>query len=144
MIDIKLLREDLDGLIRKLEVRGKDFSFLKKVYEEDIQLRESVQKIDALKNEKNLISKEIGSYKKEKKDASMLIEKVEKIKEKIKDIETSNNIKSKKIKEVLELVPNIPNEKVPLGKSEEENLLIKKWGEIIEKDFNPKPHYEIV
>ena len=67
MIDIKLIREDVEEVIRKLNTRGGDFSYLREVLDLDVQRRKIISEVESLKHERNEVSKLIGQLKREKK-----------------------------------------------------------------------------
>lgn len=145
MLDIKKLRENLDEIIKRLNTRGQDYSYLKEVVELDDRRKELVQEVEQYKNYRNEKSKLIGQLKREGKEAEVqetmkivdvYSEDIKKFDQEIADIE-------KKIYETLAYTPNVPRETIPVGSSEDDNVCMRKVGELPKFDFKPKKHYEI-
>lgn len=143
MIDIKLVRDDVEDLIKKLNTRGKDFSYLREVKEKDVKRRTLLVEVEDLKKERNDKSKLIGELKREKKDASDIMERVSLIKTLIEDLDKQVISIDEEIKWALLNTPNILDATVPLGKDETENVEIKKYLKPTIFDFSPKEHFEI-
>ena len=83
MLDIKLIREDVEGVIRRLQTRGGDYSYLRTVYQLDEERRKNLIKVEALKT-KETKSRQIGILKREKQDISALMQSVGTIGEEIR------------------------------------------------------------
>lgn len=143
MIDIKLIRDDVEGLIKKLSTRQKDFTYLREVKEKDIKRRELLVKVEELKKERNDKSKLIGEYKKQKKDASEIMDRVSSIKTTIDEIDASVKSLDDEIRWTLLNTANVLHSSVPIGKDETENKEIKKYLEPTKFNFKPKEHFEI-
>lgn len=143
MIDIKLIREDVDGVIKKLSTRGKDFSYLKEVKLLDEERRLLLVEVEQLKNTRNEKSKEIGQLKREKKDATHILESVANIGQQINQMDQKIIALEEKIEYYLLTTPNILHSSVPLGKDETENVEIKRFMEPRKFTFTPKAHYEL-
>ena len=143
MIDIHLLRNDFETTKKRLETRGGDFSYLSELQELDTQNRNMKFEVGKLKNEKNELSKEIGELKRQKKDASGLLSKVEELNKKINEYDKEITQNSEKIKHLLLITPNVPRETLPIGKDENDNREVKRWGEIPKFSFPIKEHWEL-
>ena len=143
MIDINLLRNDFETTKKRLETRGGDFSYLSELQELDTQNRNMKFEVGKLKNEKNELSKEIGELKRQKKDASGLLSKVEELNKKINEYDKEITQNSEKIKHLLLITPNVPRETLPIGKDENDNREVKRWGEIPKFSFPIKEHWEL-
>ena len=146
MLDIKFIRENPDIVKKDLKKR-KDQEKVKWVDDllaRDEEYRENLQKAEKLRHERNKITHDIREAKKGGKDVSALLEKAKEIPQKIKDIEDKNAKIEGKIKDYLMRIPNIMHESVPYGKDDTENVEIKKWGKIEEKDFDIKNHAELM
>ena len=88
MLDLKRVREDLQGTINRLETRGGDFSYLNKITELDEQRKNIILEVEQLKSNRNEVSsKLIGQYKREKKDASELLAQMNGVGEKVKELD---------------------------------------------------------
>ncbi|MBN2604216.1 MAG: serine--tRNA ligase [Bacilli bacterium] len=143
MLDIKLIRENTEQVIELLNRRGGDFSYLIDLVEKDQRRRELIIEIEKTKAQKNETSKKIGLLKREGKDVSEILLQVETFGESLLDNE-------KELKELEEFIysgllntPNIPNESIPVGKNEEDNLLLKTVGIIPAFDFEPLAHWDL-
>jgi seryl-tRNA synthetase len=143
MIDIKLIRDDVEGVIKKLSRRGKDFSYLREVKALDEDRRKLIMKVEELKNIRNEKSKLIGQLKREKKDATEVLASVATIGEEIAEDDKKIVEIEDKIQNILLMTPNILSDTVPDGKDETENVEIRKFMEPTKFNFTPKSHYEL-
>lgn len=143
MLDIKRIRENTAEIIELLNRRGGDFSYLNEVVKKDERRREIIQEVEKVKALRNETSKLIGQYKREKKDVSEILAKVENIGSDIKNLENELKEIEEFIHYQLLITPNLPKEDIPVGKDEEDNLEIKKVGEPTTFDFEPKPHWDL-
>lgn len=135
MINIKILRENPEKIKKALKKRNIDFN-LEELLKLDEQKRETQQKLEHLRAQKNKITSD------NLKDPRIFLE-AKRLKSEIKDLEN-------KFKEILFefeqkflLLPNIPLEEVPEGKSETDNIIVGGWGKIPRFKFPPKDHSEI-
>ncbi|MEO0271178.1 MAG: serine--tRNA ligase [candidate division WOR-3 bacterium] len=142
MIDRKTLRENPERIKEGLLKRGYKFN-IDELLEKEKLYREILTSINNLKTERNKLTDEIKRLKSENRNAEELIEKSKNIGKKIEELENKEKELEKEIEEKLLEIPNIPHESVPLGKSSEENLVVREWGKVKEFDFEPKPHWEI-
>ena len=145
MIDLKLLERDFENTSKKLRLKGVDENILfeiKTLFEEKKKIQTELEKYQ---NQRNILSKEIGKLMKEgkpqeaeniKKEVAEIKNKIEELNSKLKEIE--ENLYSKALN-----IPNIPDEDVPIGKDENNNVEIKRVGEIPKFDFEPKSHDEL-
>ncbi len=145
MIDLKLLEKDFEEISKKLKSRGVEEKILKEVktlFEEKKKIK---KELEELLNKRNTLSKQIGSLFKEGKqeEAIKLKEEVNKLKENIKQKEELLKKIEENLKQKALIIPNIPDEDVPIGKDENDNVEIKKVGEIPKFDFPPKSHDEL-
>ncbi len=145
MIDLKSLEKNFDEIATRLKLKGvkeEDLNEIKKLFEEKKTVK---RELDLLLEKRNKSSKQIGELFKEgkKEEAEKLREEVNKLKEEIKQKEAE----LKKIEEELNkkafVIPNIPDSDVPVGKDENDNVEIKRVGEIPTFDFEPKSHDEL-
>jgi seryl-tRNA synthetase len=143
MLDIKLIRENTQTIIDRLNTRGQDFSFLHDVVKQDEKRRSLLQEVETLKAFRNESSKKIGLLKKQGEDASQLMAEVTKANERISEIDGELSEIEKYIQNTLAVVPNVPRETVVVGHSEEDNVEIRKNGTIPQFTFTPKAHWEI-
>lgn len=143
MLDIKLLREDIEGLIAKLNTRGKDFSYLREIKEKDEERRDLITKVEQLKKERNEKSKLIGELKRNKQDATEVLNSVANIGKEISEFDAKIVELDKDINFALLSTPNVLHDSVPIGKDENDNVEIRKFMEPTKFDFEPKAHFEI-
>ena len=144
MLDIKLLRENKEKVIKNLEKReGFDTSIVDKVLEVDIEWRAEKKELDTLKAQKNKESKAIAEVKKSGGDIKAQIAKVKEVSDLIaKKDEDLKEILSKR-DELLLLIPNMLDEEVPKGADDEANIPIRFHLEKPEFDFEVKNHQEL-
>lgn len=144
MLDLKRVREDLQGTINRLETRGGDFSYLNKITELDEQRKNIILEVEQLKSNRNEVSKLIGQYKREKKDASELLAQMNGVGEKVKELDEQLRNIDEEIKNLLLGTPNVPCGTIAVGKDENDNVEIRKLGEPTKFDFEPKAHWDLV
>ncbi|MDP2167745.1 MAG: serine--tRNA ligase [Thermodesulfovibrionales bacterium] len=102
-----------------------------------------IRETDELRNKRNLVSKEIGSLKKQKQDTSALLAEMQGVANDITIKEREANELERQARDFLLRIPNIPHSSVPVGKDETENIEVRKWGEPREFDFPPLNHWDI-
>lgn len=142
MLDPKLLRSDLESVAAKLNRRGFDldvaaFSALE-------EKRKSLQvETQNLQNERNTRSKGIGKAKAQGEDIQPLLDEVAALGDKLKASEEALKALQSQIEELVLGIPNMPHDSVPDGKSEEDNVEIRRWGELPEFEFEPKEHFDV-
>jgi len=147
MLDIKLFRESPEIIKANLEKRGwteEEINLVDKVIENDQKWRESRQEGDALKHERNVITKEISELKKAGQDISSKVQAMKALNEKIKGNDENTIAFLEKRDELLLRIPNLMHESVPQGKDDSENVPIRHWGEPKEFDFELKSHQDII
>lgn len=142
MLDIKLLRSEPQKVIDAIKSRGGELD-LTEFTEIDKERRELLQEVEALKNKQNVVSKQIPQLKKEGKDVAPIFAEMNEIKERVKDIDAKVAELEEKLQNIVLTIPNIPNERVEKGFSDEDNVEIRKWGEPTKFDFEPKAHWDI-
>lgn len=143
MIDIKLLRDDLEGTIKKLATRGADFTYLRDVIALDDKRRNLISEVEVLKRERNEKSKQVGLLKRNKQDASEVLASVAHIGEDIDNLDKQIQLIDREIELQLLNTPNILHDSVPIGKDETENKLVKTYLEKTKFDFEPKSHFDL-
>lgn len=142
MLDINLIREQPDMVRRSLEVRQLETTPVDQVLELDKARRELIQEVEALKAERNILSKEI-SRTKDAEERQAKIESSRGIGVRIDELDEELRTVEKSLNELMAYIPNIPDERTPYGTDESENVVIKKVGEIPQFDFEPKPHWDL-
>ncbi len=142
MLDINLIRENPDIVREALAKRQEDPAPVERVLELDAQRRDLIQNVEALKAERNKVSKEIGKMK-DADERQSKIEAMRAVGDKISNIDDKLREVQASLDAVMSTLPNIPSEKTPLGVDESENVVRKTSGEIPEFDFEPKPHWDL-
>ncbi|MEC8824934.1 MAG: serine--tRNA ligase [Verrucomicrobiota bacterium] len=144
MLDIRQLREDVDGVKARIKNRGGDaWSLIDEILEYDEKRRAGETEKQQLQGDRNRISKEIGMLKREGRDSSEIEAKVRGIGERIKAIGEEADAADARQTELLLQVPNLPHANCPVGEDEEANPEIRVWGDKPSFDFEPKDHVEI-
>jgi len=146
MIDIKLIRKEPEK-VKELLAR-RDPVYAERVDELltiDRERRTLLTEIEQLKAKRNKLSKEIGKLFKEGKreEALSLKAEVEEISKKAKDLEKELKDVEERFKKLILSIPNIPHSSVPVGEDENDNVVVRYWGEKPQFDFEPAPHWEI-
>ena len=143
MLDIRYLRENLEEVIKNLNQRGSDFSYLRDVIKLDDEKRNLITEVEKLKKMRNDASKEIGILKREKKDASSVLAEVASLGDEIKTKDEAIKELDEKIFNYLATTPNLVHKSVPIGPDDSYNKEIKKFMEPTKFSFKPKAHYEL-
>ncbi|MGJ6564929.1 serine--tRNA ligase [Listeria monocytogenes] len=143
MLDVKLLRNNFDEVKQKLQNRGEDLGEFEKFGELDKRRRTLIVETEALKSQRNEVSQEIAKLKREKQDADAKIEEMRVVSDRIKTLDIELREIDEKLDMILMSIPNIPHESTPVGESEDDNVEIRKWGEVREFDFEPKAHWDL-
>jgi len=142
MLDIKFIRDKRDTVERMLEQRGYDMD-LQIILSLDQRRREAIQEVESLKHERKVVSEQIAQMKKQGDDASQIISRMRQVSQRIKELDGQVSEAEDEINSSLLLIPNVPHESVPIGKDEHDNPVVKRWGEISQFSFTPKPHWEL-
>ncbi|PCT62842.1 serine--tRNA ligase [Listeria monocytogenes] len=143
MLDVKLLRNNFDEVKQKLQNRGEDLGEFEKFGELDKRRRTLIVETEALKSQRNEVSQEIAKLKREKQDADAKIEEMRVVGDRIKTLDIELREIHEKLDMILMSIPNIPHESTPVGESEDDNVEIRKWGEVRAFDFEPKAHWDL-
>lgn len=143
MIDIKLAVSDPNRLKKALESRGLQTAIVDEMATLDQKRKKLVQESDELKRLRNEQSKQVGLLKSKGEDASELMAKTKQMGERIAAIDQElDHIKSE-LDSIALTVPNLPEEDVPYGKSDAENVHVKTVGQPRVFDFEPKGHWDL-
>ncbi len=142
MLDIALLRKNLPEVVARLKTRN--FDFPEAEFNALEAERKSVQtKTEELQAKRNTLSKQIGLAKKSGEDASALMAEAGRIPEELSALETKLDEIRTKLEAMMLRVPNLPNESVPVGKDESENVEVRRWGTPRTFDFEVKDHVDV-
>ncbi len=142
MLDKKYLLENQDDAEKKLSLRGSAVS-ISAILDKEIERKKLLLEVESLRKERNAVSKSIGESRKKGEDISEISQKMKVVSENIKSLEESLREIDSKTREEFLLIPNFPDETVPVGKDESENVEIRVWGDKPNFQFKPKAHTEI-
>lgn len=143
MLDIKRIRENLDGIKKAMERRGEKAFSLDEVVKLDDERRKILQEVEVMKNELNIASKNMPNLIKEGKDVEIEKVKLKELSDKIKIIDQNLKQVEDKMEYLLMRIPNVPHPEVPQGETDEDNVEVRTWGETTNFDFESKAHWEI-
>jgi seryl-tRNA synthetase len=143
MLDIKLIRENKDKVVDALKKRNEKFEVIDKILEIENQRRDVLRDVEIVRQRRNTLSQEIGKLKKEGKDASAVMEEAKGISDQITGKQDKlRELEEQSMKEIL-LIPNIPDDAVPVGTDEEQNQELRVLGTRPEFSFEPLNHWDI-
>jgi seryl-tRNA synthetase len=144
MLDLNFVRDNLPLIEEKLRQRGmKPSEALKNFAQVDAQRRQAITSAETMKAQRNRASEEIATLKKSGQDASALIAETKQLREQAEELGKAAEEYESRLQQILVGIPNIPHPSVPVGKSAEDNLQVRRWGTAPKFDFAPKPHWEI-
>ena len=144
MLDLAFVRDHLPLVEEKLRQRGMNPEVvLGDFHAIDLDRRAAITKAEILKAERNKATEEIAKLKKEKQDATALINQTKELREKISEAEKIAEEADARLRNILTGIPNLPDDSVPVGKSEADNVEVRRWGSPPQFDFAPKPHWEL-
>jgi len=143
MIDLKLLQKDFETVSKKLTRKGVDEELIKSLKEKNEELKVAKQEYETLQATQNAMSKEFPIYKKEGKDISELKAKLDANKIKIADALEVQRERQEELENIAMAIPNMPDDNVPDGEDEEDNIELKKVLTPREFNFTPKEHWEL-
>jgi len=127
MLDLKFIREHPDNVRQAIHHKGEP-DRLDELLTLDAKRRNLVQKGDALKNRRNIVSDEVAKMKRAKQDASSLIAEMKIVSDEIKTIDEELRAVESQIENIMLYIPNIPHTSVPIGKDANDNVEVRRWG----------------
>ena len=144
MLDLNFVRDHLELVEEKLRQRGANPDELLRNFREiDTRRRAAITETENLKAQRNRASDEIAKLKKNKQDATALIEETKSLRGQIEEREKTAEAADGELREILNSMPNLPDDSVPVGRSEADNKEVRRWGTPREFSFTPKPHWEL-
>jgi seryl-tRNA synthetase len=144
MLDLNFVRANLELVEEKLRSRGQDPATLLGDFRElDKDRRRRITQAETLQAQRNKISQEVARARKAGEDASALIEETRQLKQQTEELEQSAAKAEEAMRALLIAIPNLPQDNVPVGKSEADNVEVLRWGKQPEFAFAPKPHWEL-
>lgn len=142
MLDLRFIRENIETLQEMLVNRGSNID-LQEFVKLDAERREILTEVELLKNKRNTESAEVAKRKKAGEDASEIIAEMGKVSSKIKELDGKLSEIEEKVTYFQMTMPNAYHSSTPIGKTEDENVEIRRWGTPKEFSFTPKEHWEI-
>lgn len=144
MLDIKMIRVQPELVKEKIEKRGDDSSVVDKILELDKNRRSLLVKVEDLKALRNKTSEEIAILKRKKEDASSVIAEMKKVSDEITNLDIEVKKIDEKLHNIVSRIPNLVSDETPSGSDENENIEVRRIGEIREFGFEPKAHWDLV
>lgn len=142
MLDQKLLRNDIEAIAKKLAIRGYELD-TSKFNELEAQRKELAVKTQELQNERNTKSKGIGKAKAQGENIEPLLAEVANLGDELDAAKKQLDEAQDQIQNMMMGMPNLLDDSVPEGKSEDDNVEVRKWGEPLQLDFEAKDHVEL-
>jgi seryl-tRNA synthetase len=143
MIDIRLIRDNVEQVIERLQTRQKDFSYLRDVVKMDARMRKALVEVEELKAKRNDVSKQIGELKRQRLDALSLMDQVAGIGKAIQALDESIEQDRDRIHQALLETPNIPHSNAIVGTSERDNVEVRTYLTPSTFSFAPQAHWDI-
>jgi seryl-tRNA synthetase len=144
MLDLNFVRDNLPMVEEKLRQRGmKPAEVLKNFAQVDAQRRQAITSAETMKAQRNRASEEIAKLKKSGQDATALIAETKQLREHVEELGKAAEEYESRLQQILVGIPNTPHPSVPVGKSADDNIEVRRWGTAPQFDFAPKPHWEI-
>ncbi len=142
MLDLKFVRENPERVRQAMADKGEEGN-LDSFLALDEERRQVIFKTEQLKNRRNTVSEEIARLRKQGQTAVSLIAEMKEVAAQVKELDEKARAIQAATEQLLLTFPNIPQEGVPVGFSEAENVPIRYWGKQPEFSFTPKPHWEV-
>jgi len=144
MLDLNFVRDNLPLVEEKLRQRGMNPAEVLKGFRElDTNRRQAITEAESLQARRNRASEEIAKLKKSGQDASAMTAETKESRDKIQELEKTAAEYETQLRQLLAGIPNLPHDSVPVGKSAEDNVEVRRWGTPPKFDFAPKPHWEL-
>jgi seryl-tRNA synthetase len=142
MLDIRLIREDPAAVERALATRGAAIP-LAPVLDADAERRRLLTETEELKAERNRASEAIGQAKRRGEDAQAVTARMREVSDRIKALDLQVKDADARLESLLLDIPNLPHPSVPVGRSADDNVEVRRWGTPRAFEFEPKQHFEI-
>src|SRR6267154_3105517 len=144
MIDLAFVRGNLALVEEKLRARGMDpATALGDFAAVDRERREAITQVETMKAQRNKLTEEIAKLRREGADATAQTEQTRTLKTVVESLEAVAATADERLRKIMQTLPNLPQDSVPIGKDEHGNHEEKIWGEQPKFDFTPKPHWEL-
>lgn len=142
MLDIKILRTEPDKIRQALKNRNNELDIAPAI-ELDSKRRELLFEVEQMKAKQNEITKKIPAMKKAGENTDSIFAEMKELSNEIKELDTKVSEIDDELRNFMLRIPNIPNESVPVGTDDSENVEVRRWGEPRKFDFEHKAHWDI-
>lgn len=142
MLDLKLMQKSPEIVANALKARNSKLD-MAEFQALDAHRRDLLSEVESLKAQRNKASAEVAAMKRAKQDASELLKTMSTVSERIKELDAQAETAKAAVESWVMSVPNIPDKSVPVGKDENENVEVLRWGTPREFSFTPKEHWEL-
>ncbi|CAM2890825.1 serine--tRNA ligase [Dellaglioa algida] len=143
MLDIKMIRQNVDEVKEQLGNRGVKPEIIEEIVAKDRKRRDIIVQTETLKKQRNDVSQAIAQLKRNKENADAQIEEMKKVGDAIKAFDEELNGLDEEVTDMASRLPNMPNKTIPVGPDEDSNVELRKVGTPRTFDFEPKAHWEI-
>ena len=145
MLDIKFVRENPEQVKENLRKRGmpEKVPHVNRLLQVDAKWRQLLVEADQLRRKRNEITQAIAEARKKGQDPSALMKQAEAIPDQIKHVEAQVDQHKQEAEQILLSIPNMVHESVPFGKDENDNVEVRRWGEIPKLNFKPSDHIDL-
>ena len=144
MLDIKFIRENPD--LVKLAMRNRNADLggeIDEILQLDLTRRELTSKVEKMKSQQNAVTKKVPTMKKVGEDTTEIMREMKVLSDEISALNGELGQVEKSLRERILAIPNVPNETVPVGHDDSDNVEIRRWGEPKIFDFSPKAHWDL-
>ena len=144
MLDIKVIRNNPEMVKAAMKNRQMNLdNEIDEILKIDEERRNILQEAESMKAQQNAVSKKIPEMKKSGEDISKVMAEMKELSDKISEKTKLQSELEAKQRDLISWIPNIPNETVPIGKDDSENVEIRRWGEPRKFNFEAKAHWDI-
>jgi seryl-tRNA synthetase len=145
MLDLKRIRNNTEEVKNLIKARGENYnvSYIDDIIALNEKRRQILVDVENLKGKRNQESAQIAKMKKAGEDTESLFADMKKLSDDIKNFDIDLAVVDEKIEYFMMRLPNTPNPMVPVGKSDADNLEVRRWGEPRKFDFEPKAHWDL-
>ncbi|HXJ79679.1 MAG TPA: serine--tRNA ligase [Candidatus Methylomirabilis sp.] len=142
MLDLRQIREQTEEVERRLALRGEAIS-LRPILEADVSRRRLVTAVEELKAERNRASEAIGRARRQGQAAEGEVSRVRELGDRIKALDVEVRDADAALESLLLELPNLPHPSVPVGRTAEDNVEIRRWGDLRRFAFEPRQHFDV-
>lgn len=144
MLDIKFIRENPDVVKAAMKSRNANMDAeIDEILRLDRVRRELTAKVETMKSEQNAVTKNIPQMKESGEDTSQVMREMKVLSDEISGLDAELSDVEKSLRDRLLAIPNIPNETVPMGVDDSDNVEVRRWGEPRDFGFSPKAHWDL-